>query len=412
MVQQRRGMLRVWASSLLLATFSLTILGTFFTRSGVLVSVHSFTVGGGVGPALLGFFALAVAASIGLLAWRGDQLHVPGSIRSAVSREGALLANNLLFAAFAVVVLLGTVFPLVVQAVNGSSVTVGGPFFDTMTMPIVVCLLFLMAVGPQLPWQGAAGDLVRRRLWWPTAVAAAVLVACAAAGLRGPWPLVVFGLGAFAGASALRQLALRLRRSGWRGLTGRGGGGMVAHLGLVVVAVAFAASHAYEHQGQLTLVAGKPASFEGHSLVLRGVQEVVTPGRTALVATIDVDGRPYHPAVQQFALSNQAVGSPAVRSTPAQDVYLALASVPGPGRGPVTVGVVVEPLVMWLWVGGLVLVLGAGLALWPRRPAKVPGGARAEPGTGREGAEDGGPRTAVAASSLPVSVATGAGPGA
>ena len=162
MVQQRRAMLRVWNLSLLLATFSLTILGTFFTRSGVLVSVHSFTDDGGVGPALLVFFGLVVATSIGLLAWRGDQLRTPW-VRSStpVSREGAFLANNLLFAVFAFVVLLGTVFPLFVEAVNGSSITVGGPFFDTMTMPIVLCLLFLMAVAPVLPWRRASGELLR-----------------------------------------------------------------------------------------------------------------------------------------------------------------------------------------------------------------------------------------------------------
>ncbi len=214
MVQQRRAMLRVWNLSLLLATFSLTILGTFFTRSGVLVSVHSFTDDGGVGPALLVFFGLVVATSIGLLAWRGDQLRTPGAITTPVSREGAFLANNLLFAVFAFIVLLGTVFPLFVEAVNGSSITVGGPFFDTMTMPIVLCLLFLMAVAPVLPWRRASGELLRQRLLWPAASAAAVLVACVAAGVRGLWPLLVFTLAAFAGASALRQLLLLLHRGG------------------------------------------------------------------------------------------------------------------------------------------------------------------------------------------------------
>jgi cytochrome c-type biogenesis protein CcmF len=221
MVQQRRAMLRVWNISLILATFSLTILGTFFTRSGVLESVHSFTDDGGVGPALLVFFGLIVATCMGLLVWRGDQLRTRGAIDSPVSREGAFLANNLLFGAFAFVVLLGTVFPLLVEAVNGSSITVGGPFFDTMTMPIVLCLLFLMAVAPVLPWRRTSGELLRQRLVWPAAAAAAVLVGCVAAGLRGLWPLVVFALGAFAGTSALRQLVLVLRRAGPRAVAGR-----------------------------------------------------------------------------------------------------------------------------------------------------------------------------------------------
>jgi cytochrome c-type biogenesis protein CcmF len=371
MVQQRRAMLRVWNLALLLATFSLTILGTFFTRSGVLVSVHSFTDDGVVGPALLIFFGIVVSVSIGLLAWRGDRLHSPGTIETPVSREGAFLANNLLFAIFAFVILLGTVFPLFVEAVNGSSITVGGPFFDTMTLPIVLCLLFLMAVAPVLPWRRASGEVLLQRLLWPAVAAVVVLAACVVAGLRGFWPLVVFTLAAFAGASALRQLVLLVRRFGPRGFTGRSGGGMVVHLGVVLIAVAFAASHAYEHQTQLTLAVGKPASFQGQTFVFRGIKTVNAPGRTSLVATVELDGRAYYPAVEQFALSNDAVPSPAVRSTPTKDVYLTLASVPSAGKAPAAIGVIVEPLVLWLWVGGLVIVIGAFLTLWPlsrRRP--------------------------------------------
>ena len=321
----------------------------------------------GVGPALLVFFGLVVATSVGLLAWRGDELHSRGSIETPVSREGAFLANNLLFAVFAFVVLLGTVFPLFVEAVNGSSITVGGPFFDTMTLPLVLCLLFLMAVAPVLPWRRASGELLLQRLLWPALAAVAVLVTCVAAGLRGLWPLIVFTLAAFAGASAVRQLVLLVRRSGLRGFTGRSGGGMVVHLGVVLIAVAFAASHAYEHQGQLTLTPGKPASFQGQTIVFRGVKTVNAPGRTSLVATVDLDGHPYYPAVEQFALTNDAVPSPAVRSTPTEDVYLTLASVPSAGKAPAAIGVIVEPLVLWLWVGGFVIVVGAFLSLWPSR---------------------------------------------
>ena len=189
MVQERRGMLRVWNLSLVLATFSLTILGTFLTRSGVLNSVHSFS-GNSLGPILLTFFGLVVATAVGLLAWRGDRLRSPGMIDSPFSREGAFLANNLLFGAFALVVLLGTVFPLIAQAVNGSSITVGAPYFNQLTMPIMVCLLFLMAVAPVLPWRKASQELLRHRLQWPAATAAAVLIGCVAFGRAGSQPAV------------------------------------------------------------------------------------------------------------------------------------------------------------------------------------------------------------------------------
>src|SRR5438045_2104759 len=161
-VQERRTMLRVWNLSLLVSTFSLTILGTFLTRSGVLDSVHAFTESP-IGPALLGFFAVVVLVSIGLIGWAGDELRSPGSIDSPVSREGAFLLNNLLFAAFAFVVLLGTVFPLIVEAINGNRISVGRPSFDRMSMPVGFALRFLMAVAPALPCRRPSGRLRRHR---------------------------------------------------------------------------------------------------------------------------------------------------------------------------------------------------------------------------------------------------------
>ncbi|MGZ4703953.1 MAG: heme lyase CcmF/NrfE family subunit [Acidimicrobiales bacterium] len=200
MVQERRGMLRVWNLSLLCATFSLTILGTFITRSGVLDSVHAFTESA-IGPAILGFFALTVAVTIGLIAWRGDRLRSPGRIDSPISREGAFLANNLLFAAFAFVVLLGTVFPLLVEAVNGKRVSVGVPYFNRMTMPVGIALLFLMAVAPVLPWRKASGELLRHRLLWPAWIGTFSVVLAVLLGQSSFAALIAFGLGGFAAGS-------------------------------------------------------------------------------------------------------------------------------------------------------------------------------------------------------------------
>ena len=166
MVQERRGMLRVWNLSLLVATFSLTILGTFLTRSGVVNSVHAFS-DSTIGPFLLGAFGVVVLVSLVLIAWRGDRLRSPGAIDSPLSREGAFLANNVLFSLFAFVILLGTVFPLIVEARDDRKIAVGSPFFDAMSQPIGLVLLFLMAVAPVLPWRKASGELLRDRLFWP-----------------------------------------------------------------------------------------------------------------------------------------------------------------------------------------------------------------------------------------------------
>ena len=163
MVQERRGMLRVWNLSLVIATFALTILGTFLTRSGIVTSVHAFSQSA-IGPWLLTFLFIVMFTGVGLIAWRADKLHAPGRIDSPVSREAAFLANNLLFAALAFVVLLGTVFPLLAEALRGSTLSVGEPYFDRMGAPIGLMLLFLMAIAPALPWRATSGDVLQHRL--------------------------------------------------------------------------------------------------------------------------------------------------------------------------------------------------------------------------------------------------------
>ncbi len=367
MVQERRGMLRIWNLSLLLATFSLTILGTFLTRSGVLESVHSFTESP-IGPWILTFFGLVVFTAVALIGWRGDRLRSPGSIDSPVSREGAFLANNLLFAAFCFVVLLGTVFPLLAEAINGDQLSVGGPYFDRMTTPIVIALLFLMAVAPVLPWRKASEEVLRKRLFWPAATATLVVVLCVATGLRGLAPLAAFWLGTFAAGSAVRQLALSARRQGWRGLVGRANGGMIVHIGVVLIAVAFAASHAYGHQREFRLSPGQSAHLSGHTVTYLGTSTVKASNKTSLRAQVRVDGgKIYAPAVQQFPFATQAIGSPSVKSGLANDVYLTLAAPPDHPGGSAVIGVIVQPLIVWLWIGGAVIAIGTALAAWPGR---------------------------------------------
>ena len=381
MVQERRGMLRVWNLSLLLATFSLTILGTFLTRSGVLQSVHAFSQSA-IGAWILSFFAVIVVVSIGLIGWRGDRLRSPGAIDSPLSREGAFLLNNLLFAGFAFVVLLGTVFPLLVEAINGQRLTIGRPFFDGMTQPIALTMLFLMAVAPALPWRKASGELLRHRLIVPAWVGGLTLVVCVASGLRGVAPLLAFGLAGFAASAAVRQLVLATRRSladgagPWRGIVGRANGGMIVHLGVIVIAVAFAASQAYGHRAEFQLKPGESASLAGHRIQLLGIHGERHPNRAAMVADIKIDGgKVYRPAISQyFALAGGGIGTPSVDTTAGglDDVYVTLAAPPEQVGGPVVIGVVVQPLVAWLWAGGGLIAIGTLLAAIPGRRRRRP----------------------------------------
>jgi cytochrome c-type biogenesis protein CcmF len=391
-----------------MATFSLTILGTFLTRSGVLESVHSFSQST-LGPIILGFFGLVVAVGIGLIAWRGDRLRSPGSIDAPVSREGAFLVNNLLFAGFALVVLLGTVFPLLSEAVRGQQVSVGRPYFDTMARPIGLALLFFMAVAPVLPWRKASGELLRSRLQWSAWAGTLVVVGCVAAGIRGLAALLAFGLGAFAATSALRQLVVSTRMARhrgaplWSGLVGRANGGMVVHLGVVAIAVALAASLSFGHRGQLRLALGQQTRFAGHTITYLGTRGVVHPNRRELEAAVRVDGGAvYRPAVSQFGSGAEGIGTPSVASSLTSDVYLTLDAPPdgatiGGGPAPSTVsgqsganpapapagtavlGVVVQPMVAWLWIGGAVMGLGALMAALPDRRRRPAGGNQPEP---------------------------------
>ena len=146
---------------------------------------------------------------------------------------------------------------------------------------------------------------------------------------------------------------------------------MVVHLGVVVVAVAFAASQAYEHQAQLTLSPGKLVVYGGHSFVFQGMKTVEAPGRAVVEAVVRVDGHDYFPGVEEFAFSNDSVPSPAVRSTAAQDVYLTLASTPDKAGGAAGIGVITRPLMIWLWTGGALMVFGALVSLLRARPGRA-----------------------------------------
>ena len=374
--QERRGVLRVWNLTLVISAFTLTILATFLTRSGVVESVHAFS-NSNLGPVLLGFLGVIVAMSIGLIAWRGDKMRSPVGIDSMVSREGLFLLNNLLFAAFAFVVLVGTLFPLLVEALQHHQATVGSPYFDDMATPVVLTLLFLMAIAPVLPWRKTSPGVMRRRLALPAWVAAGVLVVCVVAGVRGFAPLVAFSLGAFAGTTAIRQLVLNVRASRiksrshkisgtLRGVLGRTSGGMVVHVGIVVMAVAFAAASSYGQRGQVVLRPGQSTTFDGQHLEYVGTRVVRSPSRVATEALVMVNGHgPYTPAVSQFDPGAEGVGTPAIDSTPEHDVYLTVVDLPSSAGQSATLGVVVQPLIMWLWLGAGLIALGILLALVP-----------------------------------------------
>ena len=379
LVQERRGMLRVWNLSLLLATFSLTILGTFLTRSGVLNSVHAFSESD-IGKYLIVFFGVIVAVSLWLIAWRGDSLRSPGSIDSPISREGAFLANNVLFALFAFVVLLGTVFPLVIEALQNRQIVVGEPFFDQLSTPIGIALLALMSIAPVLPWRKASEEVLRQRLFWPAWCGIGTLVVSLAVGADGLAALLTFTLGGFAGGAALRQLVLATKRQGWRGLVGRANGGMVVHIGVILIAVALAASNSYTRSQELSLKLNTPAEFGGHVFELKGFENEKTDRLTAVKAIVQIDGgQSYSPAITKFVQMGNNIGTPSVKSSWRYDLYLTLEPPVKSESGEARVKVFIKPLVMWLWIGGAMMAAGTLLALFPGRRRRRPTDAASAP---------------------------------
>ena len=372
MVQERRGILRVWNLSLLCATFALTILGTFLTRSGVVESVHAFA-DGAVGPWLLVFFTVITAVSVGLIAWRGDELRSPGAIDHPVSREGAFLANNVLFGALAFVVLLGTVFPLVAEAWNGSRLTIGRPYFDSLGRPLGLALLFLMAAAPALPWRKAAGEVVLNRLFWPAVIGVAAMATALLLGGRGFVSILGFGLGGFAGGAALRQIALACRRSAWRGLVGRSNGGMIVHLGVVLLAVGLTASESYRSDRTVLLERGEQVTIEGHVFRYLEAGADVNDRRLRTFALIEIDGDDvYAPAITNFRRSGVVVPTPSVRSGLTEDLFLVLDELPDRGTDAIRLRVVVRPMVAWIWAGGVLMAIGSALALVPTSRPRLP----------------------------------------
>jgi cytochrome c-type biogenesis protein CcmF len=376
-VQVRRGMLQAWNFVLVLATFSLTILGTFLTRSSVVVSVHSFSQSP-VGPALLTFFVLVVAAGFALIALRAERVASLSRPESLASREGVFLVNNLLLSLFAFVVLLGTTYPILVEALTGQQVSVGRPFFDRMAVPLSVALLLAMGVGPVTPYRRASAAVLWARLRIPLLVASAAAAVVVAAGVLSPVVVAVVGIAAGVAASTVRQLLVtapaRTPAGVWRLLRGQRGywGGQLAHLGVALAAVVIAVSGGLAERATVALDRGQSTEFAGYTVTFERSEQHRQPDRLVTDAHIVLRSggkvvRVAEPRLNSFPGQPQAVGNPSVWSTLGQDVYVALGSL-GPDR--VRLNLYRYPLMVWLWVAGALVAAGGFWALGNRRRSR------------------------------------------
>ena len=387
MVQERRGMLKLWNLNLMVGTFVLTILGTFLTRSGILSSVHAFTTGP-IGYYFLAFIAIVLVWALAMVGGVSDKLRTKGHLESAASRETVILLNNLFLTAFCFTVLVGTLFPLVAEAVRGVKVTVGEPFFNKMTLPLITALIFLVGVGPALPWGAASRDVLKRKLLPPTAGAVVMGAIALVWGARNPYAVLVF---AFVGYSAFANL-----REYWIGMKARhtahgenwglalarlvGGnrrryGGYVAHLGVLVVALGIAASQSFRAEREATLAPGQTLTVAGHTARLKEVWGRQEPQRAVIGATMEVlkNGKVVataDPRMNFYPTQSTPVPTPQVISSIGGDLYFNLMAFDKNGAH-ATVKLIVQPLVPWIWFGGGIVVLGALIGVFPKRKRRT-----------------------------------------
>ena len=391
MVEERRGMLKVWNLSLIVGTFALTVFGTFLTRGSILASVHTFAQSA-VGPLYLTFLIVVLVGGFGLIALRSRLLRSESLFDSAMSREAVFLGNNVLLAVLAFTVLVGTIFPLLDQALTGARVSVGGPYFDRMAVPVTLLLVFLMGIGPLLPWRAGSTRQLLWRLRGPAWAGGITVAALALAGVGHVPALLTFGLAAFVAAGTIGEIARGIRShrravggsvaSAAAGAVRRNHrlyGGLVVHLGLLVAVVAIAWSSSFRQQTEVTLTRGQTTRFAGYTFRYEGADLRKQPYRTVFVAHLAVlrDGREVHqmiPSLNFYPNSSEPIGTPSISKGTVtnrfQDLYAALQSMGVKGAS-ATFRLYLNPGVFWLWVGGGVMVLGGLIALWPPRRART-----------------------------------------
>jgi cytochrome c-type biogenesis protein CcmF len=365
-VQERRGRLRAWNMGLVIGAFLLSIFGTFIVRSGILPSVHTFAISP-LGPWFLGFLAIAIFFSGGVLAARARSLRPDRPLQQAVSREGAFLLQNVLLVLLIGAILWGTLLPLL-SGISGGQLVVGPPYYERTAAPLMALVLALLAIGPLLPWR--SGRSWTRRLCWPAAGGLLTLLLLLVLGFRQPGALIALALAGAGLATCLHEYVragrtARRLRDAWPLAMARllvrnrrRYGAHLTHIGILALAIGIAGSHFWQQHATATLRPGQTMRAGGYSLTYEGLAQRPEGDHQALVARVRLsDGGLIEPGRLVYpSLGGEAVSQIAIRSTPLGDLYVVLS---GPaGGGAASFNVFVNPLVPWIWAGGILLVLG------------------------------------------------------
>jgi cytochrome c-type biogenesis protein CcmF len=396
MIQERKGMLKVWNLLLVTLTFALVIFGTFLTRSGILSSVHAFA-DGPVGTLYLAFLAIILLFSLGLIAFRADRLKGQGQLDSIVSRESAFLLNNVILIGICFTVFLGTIFPLLAEAVRGTKISVGTPYFNRVSVPLGMALLLLMGIGPLIAWGRASLNNLRRNFLKPMAAAAAGTALAFGLGVRQWDVLLAFFCSFFVlGTIALEFFTATRTRAGTTGegwprafaalllKSRRRYGGLIVHLGVVMAIVGIAVSSVYKVEREVTLKPGERLTIGPYAIQFNDLEAGERPTHILVWANLAVykgntrladlqPGQRFYPNQQTPFATVDA------RYHLTEDLYAILSAFERDGSS-ATIKAMINPMIAWIWIGGGVILLGVLVAVLPeRRLALLTAGAKAQP---------------------------------
>ncbi|MEE8392334.1 MAG: cytochrome c-type biogenesis CcmF C-terminal domain-containing protein, partial [Anaerolineae bacterium] len=380
-IQERRGMLKVWNMVLIMLTFALTLVGTFITRSGIIESVHAFGVST-LGPYFLAFLAVTVLGFLFLLFDRWSELRSDNELEGLISRESSFLLNNLLLAGGAFAVLWGTLLPLVAEAIVGQKIAVSAPYFNQVAGPIFMAVVALLGVCPLLAWRRTRPNVLLRHLAWPAVGSLVGVAVFFTLGIRDPLPLIALAVCAFGlstiGLEFWRAVRARRRMTGerpWVALQKllrrqpRRYGGYLVHLGILLTVIGIVGSSFYQDETTTSLVPGESMSVGAYTLEYVGLESVPAATHQKIFATLKVYRNERFvgmvtPEKNIYYNWPESTTEVAIRTTLLEDLYVILSYWEAGGQL-VTIKAVVNPLVAWMWIGGVVMVLGTLVTVWP-----------------------------------------------
>jgi cytochrome c-type biogenesis protein CcmF len=386
MMQEKRGMMKMWNVVLVSATFFLCIFGTMLTRSGVVQSVHAFAQSQ-LGPYFAWFLAVGIAATICLILSRLDYLKSETALESVLSRESSFLFNNLLLTASCFSVLWGTLFPVLSEAFTNEKISVDKPFFDSVNIPIGLGLLLLTGVGPLIAWRRSSFESLKRSFLWPTVVGIAATVTLAAAGMRHPYALMSLLLCAFVSAAIVIEFikgAMAIRAKDGSNLLAslaelihrntRRYGGYIVHLGVVLMFIGFTGA-AFNQEQTAELARSETMRLGRYSLRLRDVSDgrssnYIWQRASLSVAAEDQQVDALKPERRLYLASEQPSTEVAVRRRLNEDLYVSFTGVSDDGKR-VVLHAYVFPLVSWIWIGYLIVLAGTITCLVPSKSRRL-----------------------------------------